>query len=428
MNKSLKHLYKDIQIARFRMKAEESTFYANYFHNTDHPKEPEARKSYQEAKKNLPQFQRWVEANQHYKDARYENERRLKQSKEPIPHEDMLVIVSQDGFIKRIPLSNYRVQQRGGIGKVMESPPIGNIAKILVANNHTPLLFFSTFGLCFSLKTYQLPLSPSDAGDSLTNLLNLKKGEEISVVLPLTQEKLTKEALVFATSQGTLRRNSLGEFLKVRSGGKTAMKLKNGEVIVAVEVCSGEDDIMLTSKNGKCVLIAMKKLRVFKSRASLGVRGIKVDENDEVISLSSLQHINFSDQERSKYLKVKRISDFSEAESDYGFLTRKRFQELEDSEQLILTVTEQGLGKKTSAYAYRRSNRGVAGVATIRRGLIVGAWKVRNTDQLILATNRGKILRCHVSKIREAGRSTKGVTLMRFSEEEKIVSVAMIPE
>lgn len=362
-----------------------------------------------------------------------------------IQKEDMVVTVSQNGYIKRVPLSAYRAQRRGGKGRSgMTTRDEDVVTKIFVANTHTPLLFFTNHGICFTLKVYQLPQAlPQALGKALVNLLPLKQNETISTIMPLPDdEALWKDMeIVFATSMGTVRRNALLDFTNVKSNGKIAMKLEEDENLIGVEACTTGDDILLSTHKGKCIRFAVADLRQFAGRTSTGVRGIKLAKDDYVISLSIVKHVDFSIEERTQYLKMKRanmLDNASESVEDEEqsvasvALSRERYEELEQMEQFILTVTDRGFGKRSSAFEYRITNRGGQGITnvdlTAKNGLVVGSFIVDHSDQIILITDSGKILRCPVNGIRIAGRNTQGVTLFNVDDAEKVVSVARVTD
>lgn len=362
-----------------------------------------------------------------------------------IQKEEMVVTVSQNGYIKRVPLSTYRAQRRGGKGRSgMTTRDEDIVTKIFVANTHTPLLFFTNHGICYTLKVYQLPQAlPQALGKALVNLLPLKPGETISTIMPLPDdENLWKDMeIVFATSMGTVRRNALLDFTNVKSNGKIAMKLEDDENLIGVEACTTDDDILLSTHKGKCIRFAVSDLRQFTGRTSTGVRGIRLGQDDYVISLSVVKHVTFSIEERTHYLKMKRANRLDsnvEPQDDDVLsvpavsLSRERYEELENSEEFILTVTDRGFGKRSSAFEYRITNRGGQGITnvdlTTKNGLVVGSFIVGQNDQIILITDSGKILRCPVNGIRIAGRNTQGVTLFNIDDGEKVVSVARVSD
>lgn len=359
--------------------------------------------------------------------------------------EDMVVTVSQNGYIKRVPLSTYRSQKRGGRGRSgMSTREEDFVRDVVVADTHTPVLFFSSGGKAFTLKVYQLPLgTPQSLGKPIINVLPFEQGETIATVLPLPKdpEELKNMSIVFATSSGTVRRNSIDDFLNVRANGKIAMKLEDGEKLIAVRACHNHQDLLLSSKEGRSVRFPVESLRVFASRSSTGVLGIRLAAGDHVISMSILENARATIEERDAYIRHSRklrgsddVDGDSMDETSEGSnfeLTPERYQELEACEQFILSVTENGLGKRTSAYEFRVTNRGAQGVTntklTSKTGKIVASFVVEGDDQLVLVTNSGQLIRLPVKDIRICGRQAQGVMLFRVDNKEQVVSVARIP-
>ncbi len=359
--------------------------------------------------------------------------------------EDMVVTVSQNGYIKRVPLSTYRSQKRGGRGRSgMSTREEDFVRDVVVADTHTPVLFFSSGGKAFTLKVYQLPLgTPQSLGKPIINVLPFEQGETIATVLPLPKdpEELKNMSIVFATSSGTVRRNSIDDFLNVRANGKIAMKLEDGEKLIAVRACHNHQDLLLSSKEGRSVRFPVESLRVFASRSSTGVLGIRLAAGDHVISMSILENARATIEERDAYIRHSRklrgsddVDGDSMDETSEGSnfeLTPERYQELETCEQFILSVTENGLGKRTSAYEFRVTNRGAQGVTntklTSKTGKIVASFVVEGDDQLVLVTNSGQLIRLPVKDIRICGRQAQGVMLFRVDNKEQVVSVARIP-
>lgn len=358
-----------------------------------------------------------------------------------IQQEDMVVTVSQKGYIKRVPLSMYRAQRRGGKGRSgMSTRDEDFVSEVFVADTHRPLLFFSSKGICYQLKVYKLPQgSPQSLGKAMVNILPLDQGEVISTVMPLPQDKNEWEnfSIMFATSHGSVRRNSLKDFLNIKANGKIAMKLDESESLVDVRPCALDQDVLLSTLKGKCIRFSIKDVREFASRNSTGVRGIKLAGGDEVISMSILQHADFSMEERDDYLRLSRrlrdsAKEVTEEDVAGGTLTVERFNELQAQEQFILSATNKGFGKRSSAYEYRISNRGGQGIAnmdlTAKNGLVVGSFIIEETDQLMLVTDGGQLIRCPVNDVRIAGRTTQGVTLFKVTKDERVVSIARIRE
>lgn len=363
-----------------------------------------------------------------------------------IQREDMVITVSHGGYIKRVPLSTYRAQKRGGKGRSgMSIRDEDVVSDVFIANTHTPVLFFSTLGRVYELKVYRLPLgTPQSRGKAMINIFPMAPGETISTVMPLPADEKDWEKLhvMFATSQGSVRRNLLSDFTHIKSNGKIAMKLEEGEHLVAVRTCQESDDILLATHEGRAIRFNVNDVREFVSRTSTGVRGIKLGKDDYVISMSVLTESPISMEERDVYLKqssrLRRTEGDENSQEDEDLNTGgedlglERFEELAQKEQFILTVTEKGFGKRTSSYAYRITNRGGVGIGnmdiTDKNGSVVASFPVNNTDQIVLVTDRGQLIRCPVHDIRITGRRTLGVTLFRVSEGEKVVSVARLTD
>lgn len=365
-----------------------------------------------------------------------------------IPQEDMVVTVSHGGYIKRVPLAAYRAQKRGGRGRSgMATRDEDFVHELFVANTHTPMIFFSTRGKAYVLKVYRLPLgTPQSRGKAMINLLPLAEGENISTVMPLPNDETTWDKLhiMFATSHGSVRRNALSNFTNIMSNGKIAMKLGEGEKLIAVKTCSQEQDMQLATKYGKCIRFSVSKVREFTSRTSTGVRGIRLSAGDEVISMTILDLVRVSIEERDAYLRqagrlrraqgetVEDEGDLDTAEGTTMVLPEDRFQELAAHEQFILSITNKGFGKRTSAFEYRSTGRGGQGFATMelteKNGTVIATFPVRTQDHIMLVTDGGQLIRCPVHDIRIAGRRTQGVTLFRVSAGENVVSVARIEE
>lgn len=357
-----------------------------------------------------------------------------------IQKEDMVVTVSHTGYIKRVPLSSYRTQKRGGKGKVgMTTKEDDFVHDLFIANTHASVLFFSTTGIVYLMKVYKLPLAtPQSKGKALVNLLPMKLGDTISTVMLMPEDPSQWEELdvVFATSHGTIRRNKLKDFTKIQSNGKIAMKLDDGEKLIGVAFCDETNDVMVSSKMGKCVRFSLKDLRVFASRASTGVRAIKLLGDDEVISMTVLNGSNLSVEDRDEYIRYSHSLRRSSDELDLDIVQTpasvpENFEELRQNEQMLLTVTEKGYGKRTSAYEYRTTSRGAQGVKNIdlssKNGSVVAVFPVQDADEIVLVTNTGKLIRCPVQDIRITGRSAQGVILFRVEKGERIVSAVRVP-
>jgi len=375
-----------------------------------------------------------------------------------IPKEDMVVVGTMNGYIKRVALNAYRTQKRGGKGRSAMDVREEDIATdIFVTNTHTPILFFSSKGKVYKLKTYKLPLgNPQARGRALVNLLPLEQDEKISTILalPENEESWKDLSIIFATSNGDIRRNSMDQFVDIRSSGKIAMKLEGDEALIGVNLCTQKDDILLSTKDGKCIRFPVEKLRIFQSRNSTGVRGIKLDASNKVIAMSILKHAIESSEEKEKYLSVDLEKRLNLREA---LLHNKRLQEnppidlLEQpkaipqiknselpqdkieamalNEEFILTMTENGFGKRSSAYEYRITNRGGSGITNIvtskRNGCVVASFPIEAKDQVMIITNKGTLIRTEVGSVRITGRNTQGVTLIK-TKDETVVSVARI--
>jgi DNA gyrase subunit A len=362
-----------------------------------------------------------------------------------IAREDMVVTVSHAGYIKRVPLSTYRAQRRGGKGRSgMSTRDEDFVSRLFVANTHTPVLFFSSRGIVYKLKVWRLPVAaPNARGKALINMLPLEEGERITSIMPLPEDEDSWEGLdvMFATQRGNVRRNKLSDFVEVRQNGKIAMKLDEGDGIVGVETASENDDILFTTAAGQCIRFAISDVRVFKGRDSTGVRGINLAEGDEVISMSILRHFDATADERSAYIKMSRAvrgeaddasTDVDEDVAVDASLSQERYAEMSAAEQFVLTISEKGFGKRTSSFEYRITGRGGKGIVAMavnaRNGKLVGSFPVEDENQLMLVTNGGQVIRVPVDGIRIVGRSSQGVTVFRTADDEKVVSVERITE
>ena len=364
-----------------------------------------------------------------------------------IQREDMVVTVSHHGYVKRVPLSTYRAQRRGGKGRSgMQTREEDFVTRLFVASTHSPVLFFSSHGRVYKEKVWRLPLAaPQARGKALINILPIEQGETIATVMPLPEDesKWGEFDVMFATTRGTVRRNKLSDFVDVRRSGIIAMKLDEGEGIVDVQICTERDDVLLTSAGGQCIRFAVPEVRVFAGRTSMGVRGINLDNDDKVISLSILRHAQATADERAAYLKrasaVRRgeegeeqPADAEETGSDTIELGEKRYVEMSEAEQFVLTISETGYGKRSSSYQYRTTGRGGKGIVamaiTAKTGRLVASFPVEDADQIMLVTNRGQLIRTRVEGIRIAGRSTQGVIVFDTAEGERVVSVERLSE
>ncbi|MCE2716600.1 MAG: DNA gyrase subunit A [Pseudomonadota bacterium] len=366
-----------------------------------------------------------------------------------IQREDMVITVSLGGYIKRVPLSTYRAQKRGGKGRsAMTTKDEDVVCDIIIANTHSHVLFFSTLGKVYQMKAYDLPLAtPQSRGRAMINLLPLAANETIStvLVLPETTERTAQEVfLMFATNTGNVRRNKLEDFSNIPSNGKRAMKLDDaGEELIAVKLCTEKDDVMLFTKSGLCNRFnVVDNVRVFAGRDSNGVRGIKLQPKDYVISMTILNPGKVSIEERNAYLKMAKAArqgitdepEVIEGEEEVAAitLTNERFEELQAQEEFILTVTENGFGKRSSAYEYRTTKRGGVGfdsiVTSVRNGGVIAAFPVKEKDQIMLVTTSGQLIRCPIVDVRITGRRTQGVIIFRIDNDEKVVSVSKVEE
>ncbi len=370
-----------------------------------------------------------------------------------IQREDMVITVSNTGYIKRVPLSTYRAQNRGGRGRAgMSTREEDFVSQVFVANTHQPVLFFSSTGIAYKLKVYKLPQgSPQSRGKALVNVLPLDEGETISTVMPLPEDEETWENLfaVFATASGNVRRNRLSDFTNVMANGKIAMKFENGhegDRLIRVRTFSKDEDVFVATRGGKCIRFPVTDLRVFSGRTSTGVRGIRLAGGDEVISMSGLKHIEVGVAVREEYLKsvnakrrlasgdyTDRAEDKAHDEELAAKLEAPEYQEMAAGEEFILTVTEDGFGKRSSAYDYRISGRGGKGIDSmdLKRGKVsstqvVATLPVIGDDQLVMVSDGGQLIRMPIDGISFTGRTARGVTCFRVGEDERVVSVSRI--
>jgi DNA gyrase subunit A len=375
-----------------------------------------------------------------------------------IQREDMVVTVSHMGYVKRVPLSTYRAQRRGGKGRSgMQTREEDFVSRLFVANTHQPVLYFSSHGRVYKQKVWKLPqAAPQARGKALINILPLEQGETINTIMPLPEDESSWDKLdvMFATTRGTVRRNKLSDFADVRPSGIIAMKLDEGEGIVGVQICAENDDVLLTAAGGQCIRFAVPEVRVFAGRSSMGVRGINLAEGDRLISLSILRHVEATAEERAAFLRqsaaIRRAEtgeegDLAEpaAEGEETVaavaLSVERYAVLDAQQQFVLTISEKGMGKRSSSYQYRITGRGGKGIVamdvrerdgTIRKktGKLIASFPVEDGDQLMLVTNGGQLIRTRVEGIRIAGRSTQGVIVFDTADDERVVSVERISE
>ncbi|WP_342259583.1 DNA topoisomerase (ATP-hydrolyzing) subunit A [Candidatus Tisiphia endosymbiont of Metellina segmentata] len=360
-----------------------------------------------------------------------------------IQREEMVVTVTLGGYIKRVPLATYRAQKRGGKGRAGLSMRDEDITtQIFVGSTHTPMLFFSNTGQVYSLKLYKLPLgNPQSKGRPIVNILPLKEGERINNIMPLpeNQDEWDNLNIIFATSKGNIRRNDLSDFKRIQSNGKIAIRLDDNDHLIDVKVCKDEDHVLLATKAGKAIRFPASSVRVFKSRTSDGVRGMRIAASDYVISMTILKGIACTMEEREAYLSIPienrlLIADGKEfTPEEFGVqLNKEQILEMAISEEFILTVSENGFGKRSSAYEYRITNRGGSGIVNMdvsdKTGLVVGVMPVDMSDELMLITNNGKLIRCKLESVRITGRNTSGVILFKTEQGEKVVSTALIAD
>jgi DNA gyrase subunit A len=380
-----------------------------------------------------------------------------------ITREEMVITVSHQGYIKRVPLSTYRAQRRGGKGRAgMQTREEDFVARLFVASTHAPVLYFSSRGKVYKEKVWRLPIAaPQARGKALINILPLQQDERITTIMPLPEDEATWATLdvMFATTKGTVRRNKLSDFADVRPSGIIAMKLDDGEAIVDVQICTEKSDVLLTASGGQCIRFPVPDVRVFQGRTSMGVRGITLEQDDRVISMSILDHSDVTSEERAAYLKranaVRRgtngedvveeaAADIADAEENVSAieLGEKRYVELSAAEQFVLTISERGYGKRSSSYEYRITGRGGKGIVAMdiwegkkgaekikdKIGRLVASFPVEESDQIMLVTNGGQLIRTRVTDIRIAGRSTQGVIVFNTAEDERVVSVERLSE
>ena len=365
-----------------------------------------------------------------------------------IEREDMVVTITSGGYIKRTPLADFRAQRRGGKGLAgMQTKDEDVVTTLFVANTHTQLLFFSTDGMAYKLKTWRLPLGSRTAkGKAIINILPIQSGVSIAAVMPVDapEEEWEKLQIIFSTSSGDVRRNALSDFTNVRSNGKIAMDLPEETKLVNARIANEDDDVMLVTDSGRAIRFSTTAVRVFKGRKSTGVRGIKLLGNDKVVSMSIIRHFEASPDERSAYLKMRRavagmsddeVSSQEEEEEEINAnatISPEKYAEMSAAENLILTITSSGSGKLSSSHDYPVRGRGGMGVSAIdkkmRGGLLVASFPVEIEDQIMLATSNGQSIRVPVEGISFRSRSAGGVKVFNTGEDEQVVSVAWIAE
>jgi len=368
-----------------------------------------------------------------------------------IEPEDMVVTATHSGYVKRTPLAEYRSQKRGGKGLMgMSTKDDDFITRLFSANTLTPVLFFTTDGIVYKLKTWRLPQGGRNAkGKAVVNLLPIEAGVSIAAMMPVDvpEEEWGNLQIVFCTSDGQVRRNELSDFVNVKANGKIAMKLPEGVRLISAQICSPDSDVLLTSKLGMSIRFAVSNVRVFKGRDSTGVRGMRLAEGDEIMSMSILGHVERTTAEAKAYLKMRRAMEGDDQtddaaasdeddEGDETTISHERYIELGAHEEFILTVAENGIGKRTSAYEYRpigRGNKGykamsVAGNSRSGATTIVAAFPVDEGDQVMLVTDAGQSIRCPISDVSVRSRSAGGVWMLRTADGERVVSVARLAE
>ena len=367
------------------------------------------------------------------------------EEEELIQMSSVIIVITREGYIKRMPLSSFKAQKRGGKGKVGATTRESDfVSKIYVATTLTPMLFFSDKGIVYQIKTHKLPEATLQSrGKAIVNLLPTKSNESISIALPLPQDKnkLKSSYVIFLTQQGFVRRNQLSDFEKIRPSGIIAMKLHPGDKIIGVAICSERDDILLTTKEGKAIRFPVKDIRIFKSRASSGIRGIKLKKNDQVLSLMIVNHIDASYDELKSYLRMAsfsrkdEMSDSEPVDDNEGVkvkISPEKYSELVASEQFILAITEKGYGKRSSLYEYRTTKRGGSGIIamklTDKNGKIASSFPINTNDDIMLISDQGRAMRTGVSKIRIGGRNTQGVKVFSVSGKERVTSADKIEE
>lgn len=367
----------------------------------------------------------------------------IKQEAESIDEDDLVqseesvVTVSHKGFIKRAPLTTWRAQKRGGKGKAAMLVKDTDFAyNIFTTNTRDRILFFSSLGKVYQMKAWRLPQGAMRTrGKAMTSLLQMGKNESITSVMPISIEQENKEDLfvMFATRRGYVRRNKLADFININRNGKIAMKLEQGDEIVSVGLCQADDDIMLTTYDGMCVRFEIDEVRVFSSRTSAGVRGITLGSTDHIISMSVMNHVDASPEERTAYIRRTRNDDVhDEVDEDIKKikLSDQRYKELKEKEQFVLTISTKGYGKRSSSYAFRTTKRGGKGIVAmkigVRNGKLVGAFPVDDDNEIMVITDDGNAIRCGVKDVRSAGRTTQGVKVL--NTKGNVVSTTKIDE
>jgi len=355
-----------------------------------------------------------------------------------IQKEDMVVTYTLGSYIKRVPLSTYKAQKRGGRGRSgMETKEEDIVQEVIIANTHDEILFFTSIGKVYKMKLYKLPIgTPTSKGRALVNMLPIQDNESISTILIVRKdEDLSEKTLVFTTSLGNVRRNKFSDFANIQSNGKKAIALDENEKLIGVSFCSSDDDVFIATRNGICNRFPVSDIRIFAGRNSNGVRGIKLKNGDEVMSMAILYKWNMNNlEEREKYFKnadkLRKLARKGKITS--GGIIEDRMTTLAKNEKFILTVTENGFGKISSFYDYRSTSRGTQGFTNLsiteKNGKVVASFPVEFEDQIMMITNTGRIIRCSVEDIRITRRSSQGVILFRLNKDEFITSVSRVDE
>ena len=360
-----------------------------------------------------------------------------------VQKEDVIITITNKGYIKRSPLSSIRVQKRGGKGKTgITTRDEDFVSQIFTASTLTPILFFSSKGIVYKLKAWKIPEGSNQSkGKALQNIFPLKEGHMITSIMPLPSDEATwaKMKIIFATANGKIRKNSLLDFENIQSSGKIAMKLEENDSIVGIKIIEDDDDFLLSTEKGKSLRVQSTKLRLFKGRSSKGIKGISLKKDDKIISLSILKNVKISSDEARAYIKASRLekdidetTDDDTEKSKEVKLSKKQIEEFKNKEQYILTITANGFGKRSSAYEYRVSGRGGQGIISIisseRNGLVASTFTINHEDQIMLITDKGQAIRCNVKDIRITGRNTQGVRVFNLSKDEKVVSATRIED
>ena len=368
-----------------------------------------------------------------------------------IQPEDMVVTVSHKGYVKRVPLALYRAQKRGGKGRAgMATRDEDFVDRVFIVNTHAWVLFFSTSGLVYRLKTYRLPMAtPQARGKAFVNLLPLRPGETISAVLPmpLDEESWASLQIVFATAHGSVRRNRLSDFANIRANGLIAMRLGEGERLIGVKTCRDDQNMLLFSRRGRCIRFPVTEIRLFSGRGSAGVRGLRLEDGDEVLGMTVLDHDDMDAATREAFLRRggrerrgeeddREHAENERADVDTVVLDDGAYRTMKEREQFLLGIASDGLGKRSSAYDYRVVRRGGRGVENMNldrgkgrpRAEVAAAFPVRESDEIVLVSDRGQLIRSPVAGIRIASRRSRGVRLFRLAEDERVVSVAPVAD